>query len=399
MAKEIRKAMRQRRVVQLYAVGRVHGRQDGCQMLAHHACKIIVSGLSHKLPPPSAPTGAGDISVVFVTQIDQNRPSRSPTTMHGVPLTRKSADFPPGQGPENDRAKTVRLPDPASVETVLAGLEPQSADVELAPALNKAFRASSSPSRPIDDPYWCNPHDVVAADGTRLGDHRAWVEHELAEVGGDLNAFWNRHRQSGEKFAEWRGTTAFAFAPTGPGVADFVQISLGREIELLAGAVVDPDYRPRKVDDLFEPTWILRGSAVETQQLAGPVYRLRGRSGGGIVHMRSFLVRRTRIERELREAQRPGLESRVVREVGPDGTRDTAFFDANPDWFDFVPRESRFFVAWERSSAAIDSIFAHWPSTSTTSRIAAGARSGLFRGPSKSRLRGCSPRRASLCTC
>ncbi|WP_065005811.1 hypothetical protein [Mesorhizobium loti] len=33
-------------------------------------------------------------------------------------------------------------------------------------------------------------------------------------------------RQSGRgKFAEWRG--AFAFAPTGPGVADFVQISLG----------------------------------------------------------------------------------------------------------------------------------------------------------------------------
>ncbi|WP_210215062.1 hypothetical protein [Mesorhizobium sp. M4B.F.Ca.ET.089.01.1.1] len=36
------------------------------------------------------------------------------------------------------------------------------------------------------------------------------------------------------------------------------------------------------------------------------------------------------------------------------------FFDSNPDWFDFVPRESRFFVAWERSSAAADRIFAHW---------------------------------------
>ncbi|PBB83749.1 hypothetical protein [Mesorhizobium sp. WSM3876] len=256
--------------------------------------------------------------------------------------------------------KPVRLPDPASVETVLAALEPQSADVELAPALNKAFPGFVFTVATIDDPYWCNPHDVVAADGTRLGDHRAWVEHELAEVGGDLNAFWNRHRQSGEKFAEWRGTTAFAFAPTGPGVADFVQISLGREIEFLAGAVVDPDYRPRTIDDLFEPTWVLRDPAIETQQLAGPVFRLRGRSGGGIVHMRSFLARRTRIDRELREAQRPELENRVIREVGPDGTRDTAFFDANPDWFDFVPRESRFFIAWERSSAAIDRIFAHW---------------------------------------
>lgn len=284
--------------------------------------------------------------------------------------------------------KPVRLPAPASVETVLAGLEPQSADVELSPALNKAFPGFVFTVANIDDPYCCNPHDVVAADGTRLGDHRAWFEHELAEVGGDLNAFWNRHRQSGEKFAEWRGTTAFAFAPTGPGVADFVQISLGREIEFLTGAVVDPDYRPRNVDDLFEPTWVLRGSAVEPQQLAGPVYRLRGRSGGGIVHMRSFLARRTRIERELREAQRPELENRVIREVGPDGTRDIAFFDANPDWFDFVPRESRFFVAWERSSAAPTASLLTGPSTSTTSRNAAGARSVLFRGPSKCRLSG-----------
>ncbi|WP_181174317.1 hypothetical protein [Mesorhizobium sp. B2-3-11] len=36
------------------------------------------------------------------------------------------------------------------------------------------------------------------------------------------------------------------------------------------------------------------------------------------------------------------------------------FFDANPEGFDFVPRENRFFVAWERSSAAADRIFAHW---------------------------------------
>ncbi|WP_189341927.1 MULTISPECIES: hypothetical protein [unclassified Mesorhizobium] len=50
---EIRKAIGQRRVVQLYAAGRVHGRQDGCQMLAHNGRKVIVSGRRHKLPPPS----------------------------------------------------------------------------------------------------------------------------------------------------------------------------------------------------------------------------------------------------------------------------------------------------------------------------------------------------------
>ncbi|RWA98270.1 hypothetical protein [Mesorhizobium sp.] len=256
--------------------------------------------------------------------------------------------------------KPVRLPDPASVETVLASLQAQSADAELAPALDMAFPGFAFTVATIDDFYWRSPHAVVAADGTRLGDHRAWVEKELAELGGDLTAFWNRHREAGKKFVEWRGASAFAFAPTGPGVADFIQLSLGRELEVLAGPVVDPDYRPYSADDLLEPSWVSRDSAAEAQQLAGPVYRLRGRAGGGIVHMRSFLTRRKRIEREQREASRPELENRIIREVGPDGKRDTAFLDANPDWFDFVPRENRFFADWERSSACGHRIFAHW---------------------------------------
>ncbi|WP_189350238.1 MULTISPECIES: hypothetical protein [unclassified Mesorhizobium] len=35
--------------------------------------------------------------------------------------------------------------------------------------------------------------------------------------------------------------SAFAFVPTGAGAADYVQISLGREIEWRAGPIVDPN--------------------------------------------------------------------------------------------------------------------------------------------------------------
>lgn len=257
--------------------------------------------------------------------------------------------------------KPVRLPDPASVETVLASLQAQSADAGLAPALNKTFPGFSFSTAPVDDFYWRgDARTVLSADGTRLGDHGAWVEKELAELNGDLTAFWSRHRESGKKFAEWRGASAFAFAPTGPGVADFLQISLGRELEVLAGPVVDPDYRPYSADDLFDPSWVQREPAADGPLLSGPIYRLRGRAGGGIVHMRSFLARRARIDKEQREASRPELENRIIREVGPDGTRDTAFLDANPDWFDFVPRENRFFADWQRSSACGHRIFDHW---------------------------------------
>jgi hypothetical protein len=224
----------------------------------------------------------------------------------------------------------VRLPDAAKVETVLKDLDPPTADADLAPALSAAFPGFSFSTAPVDDFYWRgDARTVIGADGTRAGDHEAWVRAELAAVGGDLDAFWKRHRDSGFVFAEWRGAAVFAFAQTGPGVADFVQLSLGREIEVLAGPV-----------------------------LAGPVYRLQRRSR--LVHMRSFLATRRRREREQREARRSELEDRVIHEVSPDGTRDTAFLVANPGWFDFVPRENRFFVDWERSSASTARIFDHW---------------------------------------
>ncbi|CAG0981633.1 MAG: hypothetical protein F9K19_22015 [Rhizobiaceae bacterium] len=257
--------------------------------------------------------------------------------------------------------KPVRLPDAATVEAVLKTLDPASADAELAPALSRTFPGFEFAAATVDDFYWRgDTRTVFAADGTRLGDHRLWVERELAALGGNLTAFWTKHRSGAQKFAEWRGTSVFAFAPTGPGVADFVQLSLGREIEVLAGPVVDPDYRPYSADDLFDPSWVTREPDMDGQVLSGPIYRLRGRAGGGIVHMRSFLARRARIEREQREARRPELENRVVHEVGSEGMRDSLFLDANPDWFDFVPRENRFFADWDRSSASAHRIFGHW---------------------------------------
>lgn len=255
----------------------------------------------------------------------------------------------------------TRLPDAATVEAVLKELHPASADADLAPALSAAFPGFSFTTAPVDDFYWRgDTRTVLSADGSQLGDHHDWIKQELADVGGDLIAFWNRHRESGTKFTEWRGTAVYAFAATGPGAADFVQIGLERENEFLAGPVVDPDYRPYSADDLFDPSWPRREPGMDAAILSGPAYRLRGRTGGGIVHMRSFLARRARIEREQREARRPELKNRVIREVGPDGTSDTAFFDANPDWFDFVPRENRLFADWQRSSASAHRIFDHW---------------------------------------
>ncbi|WP_292269774.1 hypothetical protein [Mesorhizobium sp.] len=60
----------------------------------------------------------------------------------------------------------------------------------------------------------------------------------MAELNGDLTAFWNRIARTGRTSPNGAAPATFAFAPTGPGVADFVQLSLGRECEVLAGPAV-----------------------------------------------------------------------------------------------------------------------------------------------------------------
>lgn len=252
----------------------------------------------------------------------------------------------------------IRLPDAATIAAVLDKLDPAPADAGLAPALSTTFPGFDFSVATIDDFYWRNPHDVVDADGTRLGDHRAWVERELAGLGGNLQAYWRKHEAGEFRFAEWRGTTVFAFAPTGPGVADFIQVSLGRETEFLAGPVVDPDHAPYRDYTLFEPDWVRREPVSQAPVLSGPIYRLKQRNG--LVHMRSLLAACQRLEREDREAQRPEIEACVIHEVGPDYERKTPFLSLNPGWFDFVPRESRFFADWQRSSAAAFRVFDYW---------------------------------------
>jgi hypothetical protein len=254
----------------------------------------------------------------------------------------------------------VRLPDAASLESALAGLNPASADADLVPALARAFPGFEFSVGRIDDDYWRDTRSVIRPDGTRLGELRPWMRAELAKDNGDVTAVWKRLKETDLQITEWRGTSAFVSTPTGSGVADYVQIALGREIEWRAGPVVNPKYRPFGEEELFDPNWSRQDELSEADRLVGPVYRLLGRAGGAVIHVRSFLDRSARVEREKREAKRPELERRVIREVGPGGTRETPFLEAVPDYFDFVPRGLRFFQDWEESSASPQRVFAHW---------------------------------------
>ncbi|GAA4135503.1 hypothetical protein ACFFTN_13465 [Aminobacter aganoensis] len=88
------------------------------------------------------------------------------------------------------RQSPIRLPDATTIKTVLAKLDPVSADADLAPVLSVAFPGFAFSRVPVDDFYWLDAgRTVIDAGGTRLGDHRAWVERELAALGDNLLAF------------------------------------------------------------------------------------------------------------------------------------------------------------------------------------------------------------------
>ncbi|QHP66091.1 hypothetical protein EI171_00695 (plasmid) [Bradyrhizobium sp. LCT2] len=262
-----------------------------------------------------------------------------------------------GEAPENI---PVRLPDPASIETVLARLPTGADEAALAAGLTEAFPGFPFSTANVDDQYWRDTRSVIAADGTRIAEYRPWIEAELAKDNGDIGAVWTRLRESDLQISEWHGNTVYAFAPTGPGAADYVQIRLGREVEWRAGPIVNPTCRPWGKDELLDPSWITHEDMSDDKVIAGPLYRLVGRAGSSVIHVRSFLTRLARLEREKREAQRPEMERRVVREVTREGTTETPFLELVPDWFEFVPRENRFFQDWEESSASAEQVYAHW---------------------------------------
>lgn len=258
---------------------------------------------------------------------------------------------------ETSGKASARLPDHASVEAVLARLPAGADGAALAAALSEAFPGFAFSVASIDDQYWRDTRSVLAADGTRIAEYRPWMEAELAKDDGDVASLWTRLQESDLQISEWRGNSVYAFAATGPGAADYVQISLGRETEWRAGPVVSPSDRPWSEEALLDPSWIAHDDMSADKVIAGPLYRLARRAGSSVVHLRTFLARCARLERDKRETRRAEMEGRVW--VGADGMR-TPFLDSQPKWFDFQPREVRFFQDWEESSARSARVYQHW---------------------------------------
>src|SRR5215471_4130626 len=225
----------------------------------------------------------------------------------------------------------VRLLDVASIEAVLARLDPASVDADIIPALAAVFPGFDFSLGLVDDHYRRDSRSVVRPDGTRVGELRPWMTAELAKKDGNIKALWSRLKKSDLQTTVWCGTSAYVFAPTGPGAGDYTQIALGRESEFRDGPIVNRESRPRRQEELLDPIWRGWDQPREEDRLVGPIYCLVNRRGGDVVHMGSFLERCGGYERDRGEAPRPKMEQWIVREAGADGMRESSLLETVSD--------------------------------------------------------------------
>lgn len=131
---------------------------------------------------------------------------------------------------------------------------------------------------------WYRPGGVVRAGGERVADHLdAWAEAELADCGGDMDGFIERHGGADLLATRLSGRTHYFVAPYGPAPADFLQLEIEELHEVLDRRLLSADDPPADLQELIDP---LHPVALEAQPVAPPHYRFRR-----LTDMRHVVVR------------------------------------------------------------------------------------------------------------
>lgn len=146
----------------------------------------------------------------------------------------------------------------------------------------------------------------------------------LARRGGDVKALWVELRGSEFQISEWHGKAPSPLCRQAQAPRTMYRSRLAARSNGAPGRSSIRTSPPWRANDLLDPAWIKHGETTDEKIVAGPLCRLLGRAGNGIVHVRNFLTRCARIERDRREARRPEMKRRVW--VGSDAPMDRRRF-------------------------------------------------------------------------
>ncbi len=98
---------------------------------------------------------------------------------------------------------------------------------------------------------WHRIGGVVDGDYQRVADHiDRWVEHEAE---GDVTNLLDKYEGAGFFATRIQGTTHYLTAPCGDGAAEFVQLEIEEQQEVLDRYLIDPDWFPDDLEEFIDP--------------------------------------------------------------------------------------------------------------------------------------------------
>jgi hypothetical protein len=165
--------------------------------------------------------------------------------------------------------------DDRALQQLIAELEATPPRPHHSSLLEKAGRAL--PGQPfraaLSRGGWYRPGGLVRGNGERVAHSlEAWAEAELAECDGDMDAFFQRHRDESLWATRHSGRTHYFVAPYGPAPADFLQLEIEELNEVLDRRLFSGDDPPADLQELIDP---LHPALLEAHPVAPPHYRFR----------------------------------------------------------------------------------------------------------------------------
>jgi hypothetical protein len=197
---------------------------------------------------------------------------------------------------------------------------------------------------------------IIDQAGNRVTDRLgAWIDQELLTAGGDADAVWRRHKDSGLIRTEWVGDVLYLVSSFGPDPDAFFQLEILIGSEVATQRMFDPGAMcpPEDRQDLLCGPSLIFGDN-ERQVLSPHRYTF-----GKLTNIRRYLRELVEVERANRLAELPQMEQKSIRvqEIvlgsrgGSSETVEIPFLDMVPGWLDRVPHGLRLFQDWAESSA------------------------------------------------
>lgn len=189
--------------------------------------------------------------------------------------------------------------------------------------------------------------------------YKDWMRAEFEAAGENAQKVWEKHKDAGLIFTEWRGHTLYITIPFGPAPEDFYQLEVAVWSEIMIQAAFG-FVAPAGLHGLINPFFV---NDINKLEVTPPRYLFKR-----LTNLRQFVKEMEEVEMAKRQRDLPETESKriLVNRAVPGRAelevQKVPFLQKCPDWLARPMRERRFLQDWRESSAGAGgrTICRHW---------------------------------------